>query len=422
MKRRAFFSILIAAAMLLSGCVFEGAELSAMLTPPAMTSGREALSRAIKSAIGESYELVGPKEGDYRTGIISVELTGDEEKEAVCFYRTDRLGLLVMQSEGESWKLLAKAESDASSVGRVAFGDLDGDGLSEIVVGWQYLTNTDGSYEVYKFSKGEAVSCYVGLYSRFLILEGKPDRLVVMTRNSATKSVTASLVGQLEDQIGVVNTVVMNERAMDYLAINAGKTSNGLPAVYIDELTENGQCMTEVLAINTEGFLTNELLMQMDNSTLRYSAVTCRDTDQDGIFEIPTEYPLPSYIRNGVQENLYMTRWVTFDGKSLKAQGRSFVDTTEKFYLDIPGEWQDKITVERGASGDRAFLFKRMDGELLFTVRIHGLSEYSENTEGRMGWRKLHSNSDYVYTVFCEPDNSLRIGYSRVYGLFNVIN
>lgn len=424
MKRKILLSFILILALMLSGCSL-GGDLSTMLTPPAMSVGREALTKAIKSAIGESYELVYPQAGSYRTGIISVDLTGDDQTEAVCFYQPKKSGgklsFLVMESRAGAWVQLAKGESEAASVGRVAFGDLDSDGISEIVVGWQYLTDIDGSYDVYSLAEGNAISCHTGLYTRFVMTEGEPSRLVVMSRNSSTKSVTASLIGMKEGKIGLINTVAMYGKATDYLAITPAKTAGNLDAVYVDEQLENGQILTEVLAVNEQGRLTNELLTRLEVTTLRYTAITCRDINKDGIPEIPVEEALPSYIRNGVEERLYLVHWNDFNGTELSPIGHSFVDVTENFTLDYPDEWYGKVTVERPETGNRSFVFKTMNGEVLFTIRIYGFSEYTEKL-GASGWRRLYDNSDHVYTVYCNPDNTMGINYARVYGLFNVIS
>ena len=142
--------------------------------------------------------------------------------------------------------------------------------------------------------------------------------------------------------------------------------------------------------------------------------------DLDGIPEVPSEEALPSYYRNGVQENLYLTRWNTFDGAQLTPKSCSFVEEAEKFILSFPSDWDGKVTVERQADSDRAFAFKTMRGESLFVIRVFALSEYTEEL-GNAGWRKLYEDSDHVYTVRCEDKNSMKIDYSEVYSLFNVI-
>ena len=272
MKRRNLILLMIIIAMLFSGCSFYGEDLNSMLTPPAMSMGREALSQAIKAAIGEGYELVYPQSGSYRTGIISEDLTGDGVNEAICFYRPsgkeERLCFLVMKGSGENWTAMSKGESEAESVGRVAFGDLNGDSISEIVVGWQYLGETDGSFDVYSVTAKEAESQYSGLYSRFAMMAGKACRLVVISRNSATKAVTASLIGEDQEKVGLINSVAMQSRVADHLNVVAGTVMGGLPAVYVDSVLESGQCVTEVLAMNEQGRLTNELLTQMKRCAL----------------------------------------------------------------------------------------------------------------------------------------------------------
>lgn len=425
MKRIKIISFILIFALLLSGCSLPGGETSLMLTPPTMSSRREALTKAIKAAVGEGYELVYPQEGSYRTGIISKDLNGDDKTEAICFYRPiaagGKLGFLVMENkEDGSWTQLVKSTGAAASVGKVEFGDLNADGIYEIIVGWQYLSDADGSYEIFSIDQGKAVSHHTGLYSSFILMGNQPSRLLVLNRNTATKAVTATLVGQVDETFGVINTVAMNDRSTDFLNFISSETTQGNPAVYVDESLESGQTITEVLVINDQNRLTNELLNQFNAATLRYTAVPCRDTDNNGVPEVPSEEALPSYLRNGVEENLYLIHWNKFDGTNLIPKNRSFVDTNEKFIVNFPKGWYGKVTVERQADSDRAFAFKTMDGEPLFVIRVYALSEYSEDL-GNAGWRKLYEDSDHVYTIFCEEENSMNIGYTDVYGLFNVI-
>ncbi len=423
MKRKTLMTFILAAILLLcSSCsVFTG-ELSGMLTPPALSTSRQALTKTLKTVLGD-YELVYPQSGSYRTGIIPVDLNGDQNTEAVCFYKASGgLGFLALENREGAWQILGRGKSDAASISRVAFGDLDGDGLSELIVGWQYLSDSDSSYEVYALKQGEAESKYTGLFTQLTLLDGE-DRsyLVVLNRNSATKSVTAALVGKTEKEIGLINTVTMVSRSTSYLSILPGKTTEGLPAVYIDEQLEEGLFATEVLAINEQGRLTNELLAQPNVTTWRRNGVTCQDVNGDGIPEVPGEMALPAYHRNGLPENLYLVQWSRFDGRTLYADSYSFVDANEKFTVAWAADWFGRVTVERSLDADRSFVFKDMDsGELFFTIRVYGTGEYSSEL-GNEGWRRLYTDSDHIYVVQCQPENSLGIDYLQVFGLFDVI-
>ena len=154
---------------------------------------------------------------------------------------------------------------------------------------------------------------------------------------------------------------------------------------------------------------------------MRYTAVYCKDVDKDGEIEVPTELQLPTYQRNGVDENLYLIQWNSYDGQVLRPISQSFVNVNENFSVAIPEDWEGKLTVERPEDNDRAFLFKSRKGELLFTIRVYGLTEFSEDLVDK-GWRKLYADSDRVYTVYCEKGNSFDISYTQIYGIFEAIS
>ena len=131
MKKIRFISIVLVLLMMLTSCNITSFDTDGLLSPPQMNTANNEILKTLRSVIGNSYELIYPSSGNYQTAIISVDLTGNNVNEAVCFYTdgTDKkVNVIILESIESTWKARGIFKSQASSVERVEFTDIDKDG------------------------------------------------------------------------------------------------------------------------------------------------------------------------------------------------------------------------------------------------------------------------------------------------------
>ena len=142
----------------LSACgEITGLDAQALMSPPRTTADRQAIYTLM---CGEESDvtLIYPKNGDYRSAIISRDLNGDGVAEVAGFCANGdaggiRLQFMTKDADG-AWYSLAQFTSAATQVDRVFFGDLTGDGTEEVVVGWGDPQTAPASVTVYSIESG----------------------------------------------------------------------------------------------------------------------------------------------------------------------------------------------------------------------------------------------------------------------------
>ena len=98
---------ILGACMLLSanGCSFLELGLDDALRPPKTMGDEAEIEKLISESAKGSYILKYPKNGNYRSAIITKDLDGDDTPEAIAFFRgkdeTTRLHMLVMHETGD---------------------------------------------------------------------------------------------------------------------------------------------------------------------------------------------------------------------------------------------------------------------------------------------------------------------------------
>ena len=155
MKKIRLITILILLCITLSSCRLTRFDTDTLLTPPQMNVANQQIQKALATAVGDSYQLVYPKTGEHQNAIISADLTGDGNNEALCFYtkgQDKKVSFTVLEQIKGEWKAQSMSHSQAAAaIDLVDFFDYDSDGTLEIVIGWQYLQGDEKALEVYNY-------------------------------------------------------------------------------------------------------------------------------------------------------------------------------------------------------------------------------------------------------------------------------
>lgn len=410
-RKKIVLAALLSLTLLLSSCKTVGLDSDRLLTPPQMNAADREILSAIDS-VSSSYKLIYPKSGSYQTAVTSVDLTGDDKNEAICFYldgNNKTVSVIVLESIDESWTVKGKSDSRANAVDRVNFCDLNGDGIKEIVIGWQFQSGEEKAIEIFVFGTDTALkSLYTGMYNNFIAFN---DSVVVISRNTSGTTASASLIGRSGNTVSILNTVALNNSIVSFVSVQSGQLSDSRRIVYIDEQLKNLMYTTEVLTIEKTGELSRSP-DDISTKTMRTRAYRCLDINDDKLPDIPVEKNFPVYERNNQQENLTYVEWHVYDGTSLEFLKTAYTSLNEQFMIELPKDWIDNITIQRDSDTERAvhFYYIGKDNQTvdaapipMFSIRVFSQQEYSDTVQS-LGWQTISTSSENVYTF--RSDNS----------------
>ena len=137
----------LAAALLLSlslgGCggfnfEFNPEELYAL---PELPAKYTELNARLNAILEDGAEYAAPTSGANIQPVQLTDLDGDGQQEAVAFFRKAEdekpLKIYIFSAKEDSYEQSAVIEGSGASVYSVVYTDLDGDGRTEIIVGWR---------------------------------------------------------------------------------------------------------------------------------------------------------------------------------------------------------------------------------------------------------------------------------------------
>ena len=387
------FLLLAALLFCLSGC-YSG-NIDQYFSLPMASEEYRQLQSLIDEELASGSEYAAPIHGSYRQSVQLSDVDGDGADEALAFFRDAAKNpkINIYDSENGEYRLALSISGEGSSIGRIDYADLTGDGQKELLVSWQISSGLSvlGVYSLAGWSgdvllSTDSAEFVTGDINR----DGCDDLLNLRAANSTTY-----LVDQYTFPLG-------QEPQATSAALSAGISAlqrlrmvtlaGDAPALLAESTLTTGDLVSD-LFVCRDGSLINLTMnrtTQISETHRSYSLVYAQDIDGDGSTEIP--HPQQLYSRG--DEVFWSIAWFRYD-----ASGRaSMIMTTyhcvtDNWYLVLPSGWDVGLTVRRddSVSGERAVILSRLrsDGSLEDYVAIYAITGENRYERARLDNRFL---------------------------------
>lgn len=358
MKKKALaLAAVLLLCLSLSGCgmklVFNPEELYTLPTLPVMYTE---LSSQISAILDSGAEYAAPSSGANIQPVQMADLDGDGQEEAVAFFRKAEdekpLKIYIFSARGNSYEQSAVIEGSGTAIYSIVYSDLDGDGRTELIVGWKvspelqalsvYALNDRGTEEILR-----SVS-YVRYANADMDQDGRQE-LVVLRTDEEGESV-ADYYGWQEGSLAARSPVRISMTMAELSQqgrVTLGTLRGEEPALFVTGVAEQSGAVTDILAVRN-GELTNIVLAEatgVSGEIAPFCGLYPTDINNDGL----TEVPVP--VRPDEDGPIQRIDWRSF---SLDGTGEIAVSTyhcmEESWYLQFPAHWTGRVEAERTVS------------------------------------------------------------------------
>ncbi len=435
--------------MLLCGCQTLTADTGSLLRPPSSGSEQAAIQAALASYISrtagtEDYVLKYPKTGAYLSSFVMQDMDADGVEEAVCFYRLNRANekvhvhLLKKQSDG--WTSISDVTGEGAEVEWVAFGDLQGDGCPELLTGWNvYSNNRDRDLVLYTLESDSLTERYRATCSAVAIGDitatGR-DTLMLFTIDSTVHTVTADLIGMVEDSVTQFDSTALDGGITRFGTAQVCSFADGVNGVMVDAYKDNNQAITELIYWEGRRLWTPfyDVAQNLTEVTAREtpadSLIVSTDVNGDGIPEWPRTRRLVGYEEVELNKALLLTTWMkwNYTTKTVEPLFDCVVNETDGYYLRLDPSWiggtraEDRVSARYTAATHTFELLCVQDGtvgEPLLAIVPTALP-HDEMFETMQSF-KLTLEDNNAYTVFYTEEEIYRFTEERIRYLVTVM-
>ncbi len=401
--------------LFLSGCFFsEGEDLFALPEPPA---DYLYLQEQLADVLSSGAEYAAPLAGSSTQPVQVIDLDGDGTEEALAFFRVSGseqpLQLYIFRQTDGVYETEAVISGNASSFRSVTCADLTGNGICEILVGYQMSPNVY-QLSVYSLTDDGPVETLNASYVKYTLLDIEPDGttdLVVFYTEAVDQPPSARLYCHTgPNSIALHSAALLSAGIGTLNSVSTGLLGDGAPALYASSSFENNGQITDILAMR-DGVLTNITLdreLGFSADTLRYHSAGVTDIDSDGVLEVPQPVAMPAYSASDDTEPevFWLLNWRRYllDGSS-EPVCTTFHNYQEGWFLLVPSSWVDHVTVTRSeiVAGETAYSFGQWNGPdtppTTFLV-IYRLTGADRTNRSHLGSRfVLYTQSDVIYAA-----------------------
>ena len=416
-------SVFLAAVLCLAlcGCDIFATNTAELLSPPELSGDIAPIAAAIAKSAGGEYTLKYPSNGNFRSAVVQNDIDGDGRLEAFAFYSmkekengTDTVNMYisVISFSGGEWVFADKQKMVAGGVERIDFCDLDGDGISEVLVGWEIYGTSEMQLAVYSFKDSKLTQRTLQKYSRFICCDLNDDGLseILIIRLSPAEQINTAGVYQLtEGGVTELYSCELDRTAQSVDEPIVSHLSSGRPAVYIDEIKGVG-AVTEVLFIE-KNQLVNPLMNGESRetlATLRSAEIGAKDINGDGIIEIPVQENVPSITKSELNEKLYLTNWCSYNGEALTNQMTAMINNSDGYYYILSQKWAGQIAVLKDTDKRLREIYlydseTSTAGEMLVSFMTVSRTDWENGKYEDSGYEKIAQNEISVY--LCKVSN-----------------
>lgn len=406
----------LAAALLLSvslsGCGGLNLEFNPeeLYTLPELPAKYTELNAQINAILEDGAEYAAPTSGTNIQPVQLTDLDGDGQQEAVAFFRKAEdekpLKIHIFSARDDRYEQSAVIEGSGASVYSVAYSDLDGDGRTELIVGWRVNAELQ-ALSVYALTPAGPLELlrsvsYVRYASADLNGDGLQE-LVVLHSDEEGEGVADYYdwqEGTLVPQSPARISVTMGELSQQG-RLNVGRLRDGGPALFVTGVTEQSGAVTDILALRN-GELANITLSEatgVSGEIAPFYGLYPMDIDGDD----RTEVPVPVSADGAAPFQRVDWRSFALDG-TWEVAASTYHCVEDGWYLRLPDAWVDQVQAERsGSGGESSVTFYTLDeaGERDAAIlRITALTGSGREVRATRGSRfSLSRQSTAIYTA-----------------------
>ncbi len=349
-------ALLLCVCLLFCGCM----DIESHLQPPHPEGQQQAVHEALKQALsrgesGDTYTLKYASVDSTSSAFVMLNADGaltqkDDAVLAVAFYTPrggERVRLALLRRTQDGWQTVTDVQGEGTDLHTARVADLDGDGVAELLLGWD-LFSKEYQLSIYRLDDTMQAVKDAGRYTAYLTgdmdADAKDDILLLHIGTNAT----ATLCKYADNRVTVMGTAILRDDVRSFEKTFVGYTTGGDNGVYMDVKLAADTYAT-LLAYWDGVKLCAPLFDTKTGNAMvadRIPAVSVMDADGNGVPEIPVTTRLADGGQATPQETWrWLTEWYTWDVASGTAvrQFGSIVNVVDGYSVELEEDWIDAV-------------------------------------------------------------------------------
>ncbi len=423
MKKVVFTLLAVFLCTFLSSCtIFTNLDANALMSPPKSDEDNQAIHTLMEQE-GSALTFVYPKNGDYRSAIIVRDEENAPFKYSVGFSANPSGGinLKFMVKQEDDWEIIFSVDNLATQVDRVYFGDMNGDSVEEIIVGWGSPQSLTATLSIFSFLDGKVLEYPLSEnYNEIALTDFNSDNVyelfsaTIFTPSQQEEGKNKEALGKLytlnDNTLVQAYSVELTNSVTRYSQTLFGNLDDdNTKGLVIDGVKADNSMITQVIVIDdATDTMQNPLLDKYPQANFFQRPPTlpfaCRDINDDTLIEFPlTDIQSDYETSQNLESYNYSVSWISYDDIARQSEPvlSTIINLDAFYYISVPSEFPYEVMCAYDTQTPHKLNFYYSDfsnGAIpIFTIDYFSTHEWEEYKDTLL--------SDY--TILLETENDM---------------
>ena len=399
----------------LSGCFRVAAD--DLYSLPQATEEYIRIQEHINTVLRDGAVFSPPMGGPNRQSVQIIDLTGNGVEEVIAFFAIpydSTLLIYIFEMVDGDYVVAEIIEGVGTAIESVSYVDMDGDGVMELVVGWQ-LGAALKHMSIYSIRGFQSVLLVEKEFTAMTVYDMNGDgceNVIVLRLPSQETGAVAEVLTLMPDGEIVGSEARLSNGVETISRILPGRLNDGVPALFIESegRFDTGVLVTDICILR-EKILMNITVKApsgISEDTVRMQILSS-DIDNKGVIKVP----IPRLLKAQSETSYHAIDWYSFDSAGNSSLMLSTYHSSDDWYLILPFDWRGMVYVRREdvVAGERTVIFSYIvgqDGPFEDFLKVYKLSGDMRMARAVLPGRAMlmsEGSAVYVFEILAQPNS-----------------
>ena len=359
--------------ILISGCHETNFfNIESTMSPPELSEDDIAVKALVMQTSGSDVIWKYPKRGEYKSSITFCSLDNVYTQALVTYQESgenNKSHFMILDKSSGEWNILNNFVQNSSGVDKVIITDLNGDGVNEIVIGWNGVDGNSNHVSLYTYNNNTSKEFSVcEKYTDFSAYDFDIDNsaeLLIVYHDSDQKKASFELAKIVNDNINKTPLTLIKSDVEKLESLCVGIIDDRRHGAFMDFRQVDNSVITEILYwdSNIKKLIVYNNVNNLEEFTLKNNYIMCSDINNDGKIELPIVSEEDLYIDEDASRRIVnIIKWSNFNISSGKFNcvQKCVYGKDYDYRFVLPDEWDFNVVASYEDNNDILFLGKKI--------------------------------------------------------------